>query len=543
MSGGDCVSAAGRNVGLETTSNSSTPRDSRPSASATYAFLLLLAAGAVLRFTYLERRPLHGDEAGGAAISSEVGDSGSFVYALPNSHGPFQYFLGGGVMRLAGESTFWIRFPYALVGSLLPLACLGLRRPLGDTAWLLACSLLTFSPTFLYYSRYAIQEVDFAVATAALLSFGAWFARSGRTGALVGTCLAAAWMVTVKETFVIVWACLAMALGMGALLGGQRFRDRLMDVLRYLVSRWRSLALGASLGGVVVLGAYSDCFRDATGLRNLAQNMAQMLRTGGSSASTVELHRHPPGFYAGLVLRYEWLVAVLSVAGAWAALRTRRPMLVFLTLYAALVTGVHCALTYKTPWLLITPLLPLALLAGAGGAALLGVFAVTRGARFQVAAAALLPLLSLPDAIRSSFLHPADPSEGLAYHHAGPEQEQLALEIHAIISRVPDDVSPKVVICLPHVWPLAWYLRDEPDVAYQGAAAPQLAADDLRGLPALVTLERADPRFVRAFLHTDTVPPFEIPGYKSRRVVLIPPDYMVARLWVRPDLASADLTR
>lgn len=470
-------------------------------------------------------------------------DTGSYLYEWSNSHGPFQYFLGGWLMRLGGDSTFWIRFPYALLGGLLPLACFGFRRPLGDVGWLLACSLLTFSPTLLYYSRYAIQEIDFAVATAALLSCGLAFASSRRGRALVGACLAAAWMVTIKETFVIVWGCLAMALGIAAFLGGRGFRERLWSALRSLAARRGSLALGASLGALLVVAAYTNGFRDASGLRNLVVNLAEMLGAGGSSTSTVELHRHPAGFYARLLLRYEWPVVLLSVAGAWSALRTRRPASLFLMLYAVLVTGVHFALAYKTPWLLMTPLLPLALLAGQGGAVLLDAFSVTRTWRFRLAAAVLLPLLSAPAAIRSSFLRPTDPAGGLAYHHAGPEQEQLASEIRQIIHRASDDVSPKAVICLPYIWPLAWYLGDELDVLYEGSAVPDLSSEYLAGLPCLVTLESADSRFVRSFLETDTVPAFSLPGYKSRRVVLIPPDYMVGRLWVRPDLASSDLPR
>jgi len=46
------------------------------------------------------------------------------------------------------------------------------------------------------------------------------------------------------------------------------------------------------------------------------------------------------------------------------ALTTRRPFALLLTLYALLVTAFHSLLPYKTPWLLLTPLLPLALLAG-----------------------------------------------------------------------------------------------------------------------------------------------------------------------------------
>src|SRR5437867_1357609 len=95
-------------------------------------FGALLLAGAFLRLADLENRPLHGDEAVGAVVSQGVKDTGSFLYEFSNRHGPFQYILGGAVMALRDDSVFWIRFPHALLGSLLPLALLGFRRRLTD---------------------------------------------------------------------------------------------------------------------------------------------------------------------------------------------------------------------------------------------------------------------------------------------------------------------------------------------------------------------------------------------------------------------------
>jgi len=108
-------------------------------------------------------------------------------------------------MAALGESNFAIRFPHALAGCLFPLALWGFRRRFTEMGWLTACLLLSLSPSFVYFSRYAIQEIDFVLATALLLACGLRFASSGSRPSLLGICLAAAWMVTLKETFVIVW--------------------------------------------------------------------------------------------------------------------------------------------------------------------------------------------------------------------------------------------------------------------------------------------------------------------------------------------------
>ena len=56
-------------------------------------------------------------------------------------------------------------------------------------------------------------------------------------------------------------------------------------------------------------------------------------------------------------------------------------------------------------------------------------------------------------------------------------------------------------------------------------------------------LESADPKFLSVFIHATAVPPFSLPRHLSRVYVLVPPDYVVARLWVRPDLAPPGFDR
>jgi len=515
------------------------PVGSARTLSGTVLFLLLLAIGAALRLSFLEIRPLHGDEAVGASLASDVARSGSFVYASSNRHGPFQYFAGGWVMRWLGESTFWIRFPYALAGSLLLLACLPLRRPFGEVGWLLSCSLLTFSPTLIYYSRYAVQEIYLLVATALLLSCGLRFAGGGGGAWLFGALLAAGWMVTIKETFIIVWGCLAAAVVLGAMLGGRRFREAWAGVAGCARQHWIAGLAGAGVSFLLVIAAFSDGFRDASGLGALAINLISMLRHGASTADAVELHRHPATMYLTLLGRYEWLTSIFAVVAVWIGFRDRRPRMLVLAGYAALSLMVYCSLAYKTPWLVSSPLLPGALLAGDGiGLLLVRRFPRASGSVLQAAAAAL-GLLLLPQVIQSSFARPADPSLGLAYHQAGVEQLDLAQEIRQVLVRVPSYSYPRAIISLPYYWPLAWYLRHEKDLIFQSTATPSYPPEELAMVPVVVTLQSADPKFLKAFVSSDALAPYSLATHTGHPVVLIPPDYMVATVWIRNDLVQS----
>ena len=517
------------------------PDTRTPSVSrlGSFLFLFLLVSGAVLRLSFLEIRPLHGDEAVGASLSSDVAKSGSFVYHSSNRHGPFQYFVGGWVMRWQGETSFWIRFPYALAGSLVLLACIPLRRPFGEVGWLLSCSLLTFSPILVYYSRYAVQEIYLVAATALLLSCGLRFAAGGGGASLFGMLAAAGWMVTIKETFIIVWGCLAAALLLAGLAGGSRFRAAWSGTAAHLRRHRMAGLAGALTGFLLIIAAYTNCFRDALGLHALGANVISMLFYGASTADAVELHRHPLGMYLTLLGRFEWLACILAIVAAWIGLRDRQPRAIVLLLFTALTLICYGSLSYKTPWLIVNALLPLALLAGDGaGRFLTQRFPHSPRASLDAAVCGL-GLLLLPQAMQTSFARPADPALGLAYHHAGAEQMDLAREIREVLVRVPSYSYPRAIIALPYYWPLAWYLRHEKDVLFQSGATPDYPPEELAMVPVVVTLQSADRKFLEAFVHTDSLPPYSLPSHTSRPIVMIPPDYLVATLWIRSDLAQS----
>jgi uncharacterized protein (TIGR03663 family) len=504
-------------------------------------FGVILFVGCLLRLVALGTMPLHGDEAVGAMVSRDVRETGSFEYRSANRHGPFQYYRGGAAMTVLGESDTAIRFPYAVSGCLLVAAALGLRRRMPEGGWLVGASVLAFSPTVLYYSRYAIQEIDLALASLLLLTCGAAFAASGNGRALVGLLLAAGWMVTIKETFVILWGCLALAALLGSFLGGDGYRGALKDLCRKLRARRHAAVGGALLAAVLIAAAYTDGFRDPGGPVHLLRNLAEMLRIGAVTEAGRDLHSHPISFYLAILLRYEWPVLILAAFGAWRAFRNRPcdPFRLTIALYALITLAVHLALPYKTPWLLLTPLVALAITAGWGGAALLDAGAASwPGGTRRLAAVPLVGFLLLFQAIPASFLSPEDPSRPLAYHPTSPEQVRLAAEIRRIAEAEPEREGIRVLVALPYVWPLAWYLRDREDVVYVQAPIPPAAPDSLQGIPAIVTLDRADRRFLLAFTGAGSVPSYEVSGYRTRTYVLIAPDYTVARLFVRPDLAQ-----
>jgi hypothetical protein len=113
---------------------------------------------------------------------------------------------------------------------------------------------------------------------------------------------------------------------------------------------------------------------------------------------------------------------------------------------------------YKTPVNLLTIVLPLALLAGAG---LNGVTERLSGWKKILPAATVLPLLafSLMTAWDVSFVHYADPDNRLAYVASMRSYDEMIRDVTGK-AELFNGKSTRIAINLQDYWPLPWSLRD-----------------------------------------------------------------------------------
>jgi len=77
----------------------------------------------------------------------------------PVTHGPFQGYSTALAFFLFGDSEFTARFVPAIFGTALVALPYFLRRQLGRWGAIIVAVLLTFSPTFLFFSRYARNDI------------------------------------------------------------------------------------------------------------------------------------------------------------------------------------------------------------------------------------------------------------------------------------------------------------------------------------------------------------------------------------------------
>ncbi|WP_276272432.1 flippase activity-associated protein Agl23 [Haloarcula litorea] len=125
--------------------------------------------GLVLRLAWLGRRVAHFDEGRVAYWAWHYGESGSFAYRYI-IHGPFVQHADRWVFAVLGPSDFTMRLPVAVVGALLPLSVLLLRRHLRRSETVAVALLLALDPVLLYYSRF--MRSDVLVAAFMFAAFG-----------------------------------------------------------------------------------------------------------------------------------------------------------------------------------------------------------------------------------------------------------------------------------------------------------------------------------------------------------------------------------
>ena len=393
---------------------------------------MLVAVALGLRLYDLGDRPFHHDESQDAYFSWILFTEGDYAYN-PLLHGPLRFYLTASMYSLFGDSDFTARLAPALMGTAMVAMPYFLRRQLGRVAAFTAAVLLAIGPSYLYFSRFAREDIYFAAISLALL--------------------------------VVVFRFLddAAALAPGADRGADRarLRDEGDDVHR-------------RLRGVHVLRDPARCARVAAGRRARRCARSAGRRTcGGSRPSrptftllfTVFLTNpsglwdglyeslaywlgqhdvgrggEKPYFYVAVLFGEEWPVLLLGAVGAVVAFRQPTVLRAFLVWGFALSLAIYSWAGEKFAWLVLHPLLPLILLAGVGVQALWE----ARGTRLGRAGLAVAAVAALYVPVASWWANVelrADPRELLVSTQSSEEVKRVADEVRAMAAQAAEAVG------------------------------------------------------------------------------------------------------
>jgi uncharacterized protein (TIGR03663 family) len=455
-----------------------------------------IVIGAFLRLYHLDLVPLHHDEGVNGNFLVRLVREGTYTYDPENYHGPTLYYFsaiipwitkglfGSEARETYGLTTFTIR----LVPVIFGLATIGLvfllRRKLGTLGTLTAGLLLAISPGAVYLSRYFIHESLFVFFTLAIVVACVWLYEERNPSYLIPAAAAAALLFATKETAMISVGVLIIALALtfaysyfnrspAAQTAGRRQKTRtqpnrfneLIRVMGGTASVVTSIVLALFVFVFLYLLFYSSFFQNAKGIYDSFKTFEVWTKTG------LAAHVHPPSAYIKWLIRQESPLLFLGATGAaLVVLKPKNSFALFCALWSFGLIAAYSLIPYKTPWLLLNFVVPLALIAGY---AIQAIYEMDRGQLRLVSAALFVAIcIGLYQSVDLNFINYDNDKPQYVYVYAHTTRSTLDLvnEVEQIARRESGDLTG-ISIVSPDYWPLPWYLRRYTRVGYFGRMA------------------------------------------------------------------------
>ncbi len=463
------------------------------------ASLSILAVAAFVRLYALDLKPLHHDEGVNGFFLTTLYRDGVYHYDPTNYHGPTLYYFALATTKLkallfgeSGLSTVAVRLVPAFFGIATVWLALQLRRHIGVIGALAAAALIALSPGNVYVSRYFIHEAQFVFFTLGMVVAALRYWETADAIYLMLASLSAALLFATKETAIISVAVLGLAWIVAAvymrLVKGrtsvpwekqsatQRKAKKRRAVYAAQESRFERfggsahVALMASVALLLFVFVnilfYSSFFTYRKGIGGAIESLKVWAATGTKE------HGHDWYTYLWWLLQEEAPLLFLGAAGAVLALIRRvNRFAIFAGAWAFGILAAYSLIPYKTPWLMLSFIVPLAIIGG---------YCVNEiyhwGKDFSSRALALaLALAALvvcgTQTIKLNFFHYDDDKYPYVYAHTYREFLPLMNKIDELAERAKTGRQTGITITAREYWPLPWYLRDYPRAGFLGRMA------------------------------------------------------------------------
>ena len=455
----------------------------------------ILILGAFLRLFNLSLVPLHHDEGVIGNFLVTLVREGKYFYDPQNYHGPtlyyfsavipwiFRFFGGKAAGDNYGLTTFNIRLVTALFGIATILLALMLRKRLGAIGALSAAALIAISPGAVYLSRYFIHESLYVFFTFGIVVAALKYFDTGRSLYLILGSISAALMVATKETWIINAPVLLIALI--ATLVYFRLRDNLNPsrVSEYLPVADRVRMAVDRLGGpiqltTIALVAFSvfilvNVLFYSSFFTNYPKGVSDALKTLNLWRQRTHEHEHPWYQYIYWLLQEEGALMILAGLGALIAVwRANNRLAVFLSLWSFGLLAAYSLVGYKTPWIGLNFIVPLALTSGYTLDVAFQKLREFQQPRAFIAIAVLLIAFCGYQMYRLNFIHYDDDSYVYVYAHTKREMLTMIDQIERIAKKNGTGTDTGVAIVSPDYWPLPWYFRNYTKIGYYQQIVP-----------------------------------------------------------------------
>lgn len=463
--------------------------------------LLILLISILFRFSSLDMRPMHTDEAVHAIKFGALLENGFYRYDKNEYHGPtLNYFTlipawlkSRKTLSSLDESTLRIIPVCAGIGMILLLFLL--LKGFGFRFIIIISFITAISPLLIYYNRYYIQESLLVFFTFGSIVSMYRFIRAKKIGWLIGTGIFLGLMHATKETSLISISIMIISFCITLFI---RFKKR-EEVRKYLISykAWHVILI-AGTALIISMLFYSSFFSNPKGIPDSFVTYKLYFTKAGSN----EHHLHPWYYYLQLLafsespskmIRSEFWILLASCFGLFNLIRNRKTnsidyyLILFIGIYTLILMIIYSAIPYKTPWSMMGFYHGLLIMAGFG---IFQLFAIIVKLRYRIITGLLISTCGLHLIIQAytlNFKSPSDPFNPYAYAHTGYDIYNIVFRIDSVALSNPQGYNLPVDIIFPghDYWPLPWYLRDFKNVGYREhvdinqTAAPLILASPL----------------------------------------------------------------
>ncbi|MCP4707837.1 MAG: TIGR03663 family protein, partial [Planctomycetes bacterium] len=359
------------------------------------AIIITAAAASALRLNQLSLRPMHTDEAVHAVKFADLLEKNQYRYDPYEYHGPSLYYFTLPVAWLSGCNNFTeitestLRLIPVLFGIATILLFLLIADAIGYPAAFVGALLTAISSAITFYNRYYIHEtllVFFSFLTIA----STWrYLRCRSPGWLILAGVAIACMYATKETCIISFAAMTIAL---LIVNKQWTLHQVKFDTKKLFPPINNKHFTAAyiIAVAVSLIFFSSFFTNFRGPLDSFLTYTTYFNRAGAA----DIHHHPWYYYLKMLIftKYapgpiwsEALILMLAAIGSVAILlnkkigNTNTWFLRFIAIYTFILLLVYSIIPYKTPWCMLTFLQGLIILAGVGAVYLIQIIPVTYG--------------------------------------------------------------------------------------------------------------------------------------------------------------------
>jgi uncharacterized protein (TIGR03663 family) len=449
---------------------------------------VILVVAAVLRLYDLELKPLHHDEGvNWFFLNDLIRPPHTYRYNPMNYHGPTLYYLAWLSTAAMGVTAFALRFVPAVLGIVTVALVLSLRRQLGATSALVAAALIALSPGAVYFSRYFIHETLLVCFTLGLVVGTLRYKDTHRLRWLMLASACAGLMFATKET-ALISAIVLTGSAVGAVLVPRLRRSHdvlppdprteLKDAFENVnlprtrftwgtAARrsWLPILAAVAIFLMVNVLFYSSFFTYREGVSAALKSFAPWRRVA------LEEHVSVWSVYLRWLWQEESPTLILGAIGISLALwRADNKVAVFVALWAVGMFTAYSVIPYKTPWLTLNIILPLAIVGGHGVEVLRAQARSSMRTAMVLGAAGFVAVIGYQTIILN-FVRYDDDRYPYVFGHTRRETLTLVREIERVVQRSGGRQVPTIAITSPEQFPLSWYLRDYP-VGYYGRLLP-----------------------------------------------------------------------